>query len=84
MAESFTVTWRISDGYVGRDRPHHFTIPADSLNGDETDDDLRRIFEEMLEEEFAEKIQPYSDDDAKFIAWARERIAEMRKEAGNG
>lgn len=80
MNEKFRVTWGVEDGYAGGARPHYFSIRVDALNGDEDDAALNVLFYAELEQEFQDKITPYSADRDAFVAWAKERIAEMNKE----
>ena len=72
--EKFEVTWEADDGYVGGSRPHHLCIREDDLEDDWDDKQLRDYFWESVQSDFEQQVSPVSEDEEKFIEWARERI----------
>lgn len=72
--EKFDVRWDIDDGYVGS-RPHHFDIREDEFEDESTDQDLIDLFWNLVEEDLQQRVSPISEDETRFVAWAKERIA---------
>lgn len=75
MSKKFQGRYGVNDGYAGGARPHHFTVYDYELEDDMTDDQLERLYEEAVEESFAQNITPYPERVDEFIAWAREQLA---------
>lgn len=42
MSDKIEITWRVADGYVGKDRPH--TLKVDREEWEEMDEDARDRF----------------------------------------
>ncbi len=74
MDDKFTIKYSVADGYVGKDRPHSFTFPANYLNGDETDDQLVSLYEQSVNDHFEQNIFPEGSNCEEFVRWARERL----------
>lgn len=74
---NFTITYDIDDGYVGGARPHYIKICADDLVGDESDDLLRKIFWEFIEEDFRQNVNPTSKQEEVFLLWAKRKQKEL-------
>lgn len=82
MSENkFRVKWYASDGYVGSDRPHHFSIDETELDEDFDDGDLEVLFYDSLQGAFENKVVPESSDLDAFKEWARAAIAKTRSGA---
>lgn len=75
-SDEFEVRWQAEDGYVGG-RPQRFTIDTGYFCKEDTEEDLRKLFNEALEHDFQEKCHADSKDEDAFVAWAKERQAEM-------
>lgn len=75
MSEKFKVTFQAEDGYAGGSRPLRFSIDADDLNEDMSDDELEDFFYERMDEAFRERVTPVSSDLDEFIAWAKDIAA---------
>lgn len=73
----FEVSWEAEDGYCGGGRPQQFTIDVDSFCKEDSEDDLRRLFNDELERDFNEKCHAVSEDEGAFVEWAKERQEEM-------
>lgn len=80
MDDIFTVTWDIDDGYAGKARPHHFGITADNIDVDMDEIELRRLFNEQLEQEFEKRISYYSSDEDAFVEWAGDMNTKDKQE----
>jgi hypothetical protein len=78
-ADRFKCSYEVDDGYVGGSRQHSFQVRADELFGDETEADLREMYEQGMLDAFAEKCRPYGKNEDEFVAWAQERIAAMKE-----
>ncbi len=76
MNEEFKVNYWVNDGLFKWDRQQHFMINKDDINHDMDDMKLLSLFYELMNEDFLNKISPFSYDEDKFIAWAKEVIKE--------
>lgn len=81
MAEKFEATWEAEDGYVGGSRPHHVSIRADELDEDMDDEQLKNLFWEAIQSDFEQRCSPVSEDEGKFLEWAKEQIAANREQS---
>jgi len=52
------ITWQVDDGYVGG-RPQHTEIDDEELEECETEDEKRALIEDIIQEEFYQKISFY-------------------------
>ncbi len=73
MAEKFKVTYYCEDGYLTGDRPINFDITTGELDGDESEEQLRRFFQESIQDHFEQRCSPTTDDEQAFIDWALEQ-----------
>jgi hypothetical protein len=71
MSDKFEVTWEADDGYAGGSAPHHFTISADGVEGDMTDEEIREWFWEAVQEDFNQNVHPTSEDEDAFVGWVK-------------
>lgn len=76
----FTGQYVIDDGYVGGDRPQHFSIDASELDDEMTDDELINFYEETAEECFRQRIGIYTRRRNEFVAWARGALNSREKD----
>lgn len=79
MAERFKITWEAEDGYVSGSRPHHTSLLDDDFETDTSEKELREIFWQAVQDDFANKVSPVSDQEEEFLAWAKERQAAMEE-----
>ena len=79
-SDHFRVTWEAEDGFVSGSRPHSFKINAEELDSDD-ERSLHDYFWEYVQDEFTQHVSPTSDDEERFIAWAKQKIAERNAEA---
>lgn len=82
MSEEFDGTYEVEDGYAGGHRPQHFTVSADDLPDDASDDELQQVYYQAASDDFEQRISFCVDSAEDFIAWAREQL-NARKEHGN-
>lgn len=75
----FQATYGISDGYAGGDRPHHFSISSDEIEDDMTDEDLKTLYTDYVQDDFNDKIYPVPRKVDEFVAWAREQINNVKE-----
>jgi len=76
----FEARYEIDDGYVGKSRPKYFAISEHDLEDDMCDEELRRLFYELMRENFEQNIKPGEVNLDEFVTWAQERIKEMDDE----
>ena len=72
--EKFQGKYEVSDGYVGGSRPKYFSVFADDLEDDMTDDALENLYEESAYEHFLGNVNCDTYRKDEFIAWAKEVI----------
>ena len=78
MSDEFEVVYGNDDGYVGG-RPHRFNIDASELDEETTEEELSSLFWESIRNDFEQRhLNLFSGSEAEFIAWAKERIAQMK------
>jgi hypothetical protein len=78
--DGFEVTWEAEDGYVCGSRPHHFQISPDDLDEDMSDEDLKSLFWEAIQSDFERRVSPVSEDEERFLEWARTKIEDQKNE----
>jgi acetylglutamate synthase len=78
--DSFEVKWQADDGYAGGSRPQHFNIDSNVLDDSMTESDLRQMFQEELEQEFANKVHAVTQDEDAFVRWAQAKIEILKEE----
>lgn len=72
MDEDFEVTYYVDDGYAGSGgSPHTITVSAERMGGGESDKTLSAVFQKLIRDDFQSKCRPYSEDESRFIAWAK-------------
>ncbi len=82
MSDTFDVSYGNDDGYAGGDRPHSFEIDSSEIEDDMDAEQLKALFWERIEEDFRNhNLHLYSDQEAEFIDWAKEQIAQKQTEA---
>jgi hypothetical protein len=65
----------VADGYVGKERPHYFSIDASNLEEDMDDSDLRELFEDSMQGHFEQNVFPESENKEAFVEWARSQLS---------
>jgi len=80
MSDVFYVEWGVEDGYTGKARTHHFDISSDDIDQDMSEEDLRRLFQDSLQEEFDQRISFYSPDEDAFVEWAGDMNTKDKQE----
>lgn len=78
--ESFVIEYGVEDGYVDGGRPHHTTFYAIDIGDDTSGGDLRALFNEAVQDAFANDVTPYGKNFHEFKAWAEGVIASREKE----
>ena len=79
MSKQFRGRYEIDDGYAGGARPQYFTVDADDLEDDMTDEDIAALYDAQATEAFHNNVTCSATDGDKFLAWARGQIAERKK-----
>jgi len=70
MPNQFEVTYGNDDGYVGNGK-FTFYIREGDLCGDETEEDLSKLFWEMIESDFDSRHKHlFSGQESEFVGWA--------------
>ncbi len=76
--DGFRVEWSAEDGYVGKGRPQEFYVGEDDIDGSDTDTDLEKLLEDMVRDEFENRVSPSVHNTDEFMAWAR-AVAERKR-----
>ncbi len=71
----FKAIYDVSDGYVGKSRPKYFTIAEGELDNDMTEDELRELFQQSMQNNFEQDITPYQQNEDEFVEWAKNILA---------
>ena len=50
------VRWQAEDGYCGGSRPQYVTIYESDIEDDMTDDDLERLLDDVVQDDFNQKV----------------------------
>lgn len=58
----FEITWEIEDGYCGGSRPQHLKIDLDNFDQDTSLQDIERILEDLIQEDFTQTVSWFSGD----------------------
>lgn len=82
MSKTFEGIYEVESGYAGRSRPQYFTIDADDLDDDMTDEELLELHEEFARAAFQQLITFRATNSKEFIAWAREQLTARKGEEG--
>ena len=74
--KEYKATYEVADGYVGKSRPQHFRIQESEIEDDMTEDDLKELYMDEMQESFQVSISPEAieGDVERFIEWANEVI----------
>lgn len=75
MTEKFQARYQVHDGYAGGARPKHFTISADDLEDDMTEEQLVEFYESSVQDHYDEHVFPGAERVDEFVAWARAQLA---------
>ena len=75
----FQVNWQTNDGYAGGARPQSFKISADEIEDDMSDEDLSALYQEAVQSDFEQRVSASGENEAEFIEWAKEVLAERGK-----
>ncbi len=70
MNDEFEIKWEVEDGYVGGDRPQYVTIEASDFE-DMSEDEIREEINNLVEEEFNQRITWYVDNIEDAVKWAK-------------
>ena len=75
MSKTFNCSYLIDDGYVGN-RTKNFRIDIGELDPEMSDEDLATYYQESMQSDFEQKVQPLAKNESEFIQWARENMVE--------
>jgi hypothetical protein len=56
MGDAIKITWRVDDGYAGGDRPQISSFRPEELDLDVTDEELADQIQEIVSDDFDNKI----------------------------
>ena len=80
--EEFDVTYGNDDGYAGGSRPHYFSIGSFELEEEMTEEGIKSLFWDKIDEDFKQNhLNIYSDQESEFVEWAKKQIAAMQEES---
>jgi hypothetical protein len=74
----FRVEWSAEDGYVGKGRPQELYVAESDVEDCATDEELERLLDDMVRDDFDNKVSPSVRNSDEFIAWARGVIEARR------
>ena len=77
--KKFKVKYQVHDGYVGKSRPLYFYISESDIEDDMDDSDITGLFDEMVNNDFENRIFPEGENIAEFMEWAY-KIQESREQ----
>jgi len=75
--KEFKATWEADDGYCGGSRSHTCRISMSDFEKEDSEKDLRELFWNQIQQDFEDKVHPVCPNEDTFVAWAKERQAEM-------
>lgn len=81
MNKRFNGKYEVYDGYAGGARPQHFSVLADEIQDDMSDEDLQSFFFELAEEAMRSTVEVCKTNHDEFIEWAREVLAKRAANA---
>lgn len=73
MGDTITVRWEVEDGYAGKARPQSTRIELEDFE-DLSDDEIARLLEECIQEDFEQSISWGIDMD-KAVAAIKDGLA---------
>ncbi len=56
--DKIEVTWEVADGYAGRTRPQRTKISHTDIVDCDSEDEVKKLIEESIQEDFEQKISP--------------------------
>ena len=71
---TFKVTYHVEDGFVGKSRPHVFTVDSGEIEDDMTAEDVVALLDELVQNDFEQNITPYPANGTEFVDWAMDVI----------
>ena len=80
--DKIEVTWEVADGYVGGKRPQRTKISHSDILDCESEEDVKELIKESIEEDFEQRISPDYGDDTYAEALKLWREAQAEKTRG--
>jgi hypothetical protein len=77
--EEFRVSYGVDDGYIGSGK-QSFTIRGSDIEEDMSEDALKDLFWDMIQEDFEQNVHPVSYQEDEFIKWAKGIISSRADE----
>lgn len=74
----FQASYSIDDGYAGN-RRHNFKLSSNEFDEFTTDEELKEIFNEIMQEHFEQNVYPIANNLDEYLDWAKKQIEEMKK-----
>lgn len=78
--KTFQVNWESEDGYVTGARPQYCSIGEDDIKDDMTDEEIEQVLEDIVQQDFDEKVSFHVKNRGKFISWAKGVVEERKAE----
>ncbi|MCA8972870.1 MAG: hypothetical protein KDC95_24005 [Planctomycetes bacterium] len=72
MKQTVNIDWEVSDGYCGGSRPHTTKIDQSELMDRDTEDEVRELISECIQDHFEQEVLPsweQKDEDAIVELW---------------
>ena len=76
MADIIDITWEVADGYAGGARPQRTPIDLEDLLAEDTEELVRELIAEIVQDDFAQRIMPEwssEEEDRVVEAWREAR-----------
>jgi hypothetical protein len=67
---TFTAQYEVGDGYCGGSRPQTFKIHYSDIDEDMTQQDIKELYHDMIQNDFEENIFPEAEKVDEFVKWA--------------
>lgn len=80
MTDKFIAKYQVDDGYAGPARPQSCEIEGFDLFEGMSEDEIRALFHEYLEEDFRNTITYYAENEDEFVEWALGYIDKLEEE----
>lgn len=77
MTDKFKVKYQVADGYAGGARPQSFTVGTGWIEDDMTDQDLANALDELIQEDFEQRISWSGINYDDVLEWAKSKRDEM-------
>jgi hypothetical protein len=81
MSKKFNGAYDINDGYAGKSRPQSFSVSADEIEDDMTEDAIRGLYASLAEADFQKRITVSVSREEAFVSWALEQIEARQEQA---